>query len=86
MNQANSEPEGILLVDKDTGWTSHDVVARVRNLFGTRKVGHAGTLDPLATGLLVILIGKRATKASQYLMSLDKAYTGVMRLGMVTDS
>ena len=65
--------EGILLVDKPQGFTSHDVVAKCRKIFQIKKVGHAGTLDPMATGLLVILIGK-ATKVSQYLMSLDKQY------------
>ena len=77
--------EGILLVDKPGGLTSHDVVARCRKIFQIKKVGHAGTLDPMATGLLVILIGK-ATKVSQYLMSLDKQYTGTVHFGIETDS
>ena len=77
--------EGILLVDKPQGLTSHDVVARCRKIFQIKKVGHAGTLDPMATGLLVLLIGK-ATKVSQYLMSLDKQYTGTAYLGKETDS
>lgn len=77
--------EGILLVDKPQGLTSHDVVARCRKIFQIKKVGHAGTLDPMATGLLVILIGK-ATKVSQYLMSLDKQYTGTAHFGIETDS
>jgi tRNA pseudouridine55 synthase len=77
--------EGVLLVDKPTGMTSHDVVARLRHCLRMRQIGHAGTLDPLATGLLVMLIG-RATKISQYLMSLDKEYEGVFELGKVTDS
>lgn len=81
----NEDPEGILLVDKPQGITSHDVVARCRRIFHIKKVGHAGTLDPMATGLLLILIGK-ATKVSQYLMSLDKSYAGVVKLGEVTDS
>ena len=86
MSQANTHaPEGILLVDKPKGITSHDVVAKVRRIFRIKKVGHAGTLDPMATGLLIILIGK-ATKSSQYLMSLDKEYTGTIRLGQITDS
>ncbi len=68
MNPSPNEPDGVLLVDKPQGITSHDVVDRVRRLLRTRRVGHAGTLDPMATGLLVILVGK-ACKASQYLMS-----------------
>jgi tRNA pseudouridine55 synthase len=79
------ELNGVLLVDKPKGWTSHDVVAKLRNLLQTRSAGHAGTLDPMATGLLVILLGK-ATKASQILMSHDKEYEGVMRLGQVTNT
>lgn len=79
------EPEGVLLVDKPRGPTSHDVVGRIRRLYGTRRVGHAGTLDPMATGLLIILVGK-ATKASAYLMSQDKAYEADLTLGVVTDS
>ena len=78
-------PEGILLIDKPSGMTSHDVVDRVRRKFRIKRVGHAGTLDPLATGLLILLIGK-ATKASQYLISLDKEYVGTLRLGQTTDS
>ena len=86
MSQATADaPEGILLVDKPQGITSHDVVAKMRRIFHIKKVGHAGTLDPMATGLLLILIGK-ATKASQYLMSMDKQYTGTIRLGQITDS
>lgn len=76
---------GILLIDKPKGITSHDVVAKVRRLFGIKKVGHAGTLDPMATGLLILLIG-RATKTSQYLIGLSKCYEGTMHLGTVTDS
>jgi tRNA pseudouridine55 synthase len=76
---------GILLIDKPSGITSHDVVDHVRRALRLRKVGHAGTLDPNATGLMIILVGK-GTKASQFLMSLDKTYTGTMQLGLVTDS
>lgn len=82
---APGEPEGILLVDKPRGPTSHDVVGRIRRLYNTRRVGHAGTLDPMATGLLILLVGK-ATKASAYLMSQDKAYEANLTLGIVTDS
>jgi tRNA pseudouridine55 synthase len=81
----NSEPEGILLVDKPQGITSHDVVDCIRRLYQTRRVGHAGTLDPMATGLLIILVGK-ATKASQYLMSQEKTYEGEATLGITTNS
>lgn len=76
---------GILLIDKPQEWTSHDVVAKLRGILHTKRIGHAGTLDPLATGLLVILVGP-ACKASQYLMSQDKIYTGTLRLGVVTNS
>ncbi|MBS1485244.1 MAG: tRNA pseudouridine(55) synthase TruB [Opitutales bacterium] len=77
--------EGVLLIDKTQGCTSHDVVNSVRRVLGMKSVGHAGTLDPLATGLLIILVGK-ATKASQYLMSVDKVYEGSFKLGVTTDS
>ncbi|HEX2861762.1 MAG TPA: tRNA pseudouridine(55) synthase TruB [Lacunisphaera sp.] len=79
------EMEGVLLVDKPQGLTSHDVVYRLRRKLGMKKIGHAGTLDPMATGLLVMLIGK-ATRISQYLMSVDKVYEGEATLGVVTDS
>ena len=77
--------EGILLVDKPQGITSHDVVDRLRRKLRMKKIGHAGTLDPLATGLLIMLVGK-ATKISQFLISLDKAYEGTFLLGVETDS
>lgn len=79
------ELSGVLLVDKPQDHTSHDVVARLRGKLQTRKIGHAGTLDPMATGLLIMLIGK-ATRISQYLISLDKEYIGTIELGKVTDS
>ncbi len=79
------DPDGVLLVDKPRGWTSHDVVAAVRGRFRLRKVGHGGTLDPMATGLLVLLIG-RATRLSDRFMNADKAYEGVFRLGVETDT
>ena len=79
------ELEGVLLVDKPTAHTSHDVVARLRRKLNMRKIGHAGTLDPMATGLLIMLIGK-ATRISQYLISLDKEYEGTIQLGQTTDS
>lgn len=77
--------DGILIVDKPRGITSHDVVDFIRRRFRIKKVGHAGTLDPLATGVLVILIG-RATKSSNALMSNDKEYDVVMTLGKRTDT
>lgn len=76
---------GVLLVDKEPGMTSHDVVARVRRILGTRSVGHAGTLDPLASGLLLMLVGE-ATKVSDYLLTGDKSYEVTVRLGIRTDS
>lgn len=77
--------DGVLLVDKPTDHTSHDVVARIRRKFNQKRVGHAGTLDPMATGLLIMLIGK-ATRASQFLMGLDKEYEGTIELGKVTNT
>lgn len=85
MQKQLSDYEGILLIDKPSGCTSHDVVDKVRRILKMRAVGHAGTLDPSATGLLVILVGK-ATKVSQYLMSLDKTYEGEFTLGIETNS
>ena len=76
-------PDGFVVVDKPGGWTSHDVVARMRGLAGTRKVGHAGTLDPMATGVLVVGIG-RATKLHTYVVGADKEYTAPIRLGVAT--
>ena len=77
--------DGALLVDKPAGPTSHDVVETVRSQFGIAKVGHAGTLDPAATGLLILLLG-RGTKLSEKLMADDKVYAGWLRLGETTDS
>ncbi len=76
---------GVLLVDKPSGMTSHDVVDHIRKATGIRRVGHTGTLDPAATGLLVLCLGK-ATRLSEYLTGLDKVYEGTMELGTVTDS
>ena len=75
--------EGLLLVDKPAGWTSHDVVARIRRVCGTRRVGHAGTLDPMATGVLVLGVG-RATKLLTFLVGCDKGYAATVRLGEST--
>jgi tRNA pseudouridine55 synthase len=76
-------PDGLLVVDKPSGWTSHDVVGRVRRLAQTRKVGHAGTLDPMATGVLVLGIG-RATRLLGHLSLTDKEYVATIRLGITT--
>jgi tRNA pseudouridine55 synthase len=85
MMKSRSDVDGVLLVDKAGGMTSHDVVARVRRCLGTRKVGHCGTLDPIATGLLIIVIG-RGTKIQDLLMSEDKEYEGALTLGVETST
>src|SRR5258705_12388844 len=77
--------DGALLIDKPAGPTSHDVVDIIRREFGIKKVGHCGTLDPNATGLLIIVLG-RGTKLSEKLMGLDKVYEGTMKFGVTTDS
>ncbi len=79
------EPDGILLIDKPAGKTSHDVVWKVRKLFNTKKVGHTGTLDPMATGVLVVLLG-RAAKACEYVSHDEKVYEATLRLGLTTDT
>jgi tRNA pseudouridine55 synthase len=76
---------GLIVVDKPAGCTSHDVVARIRRLAGTRRVGHAGTLDPMATGVLVVGVEK-ATRLLGYLTLTDKDYRATIRLGQATDS
>ena len=76
---------GLLLVDKPAGMTSHDVVDHLRRATGIRRIGHTGTLDPNATGLLVLCID-RATRLSEHLTGLDKVYEGTMRFGLVTRS
>ncbi|CAN5529495.1 tRNA pseudouridine(55) synthase TruB [soil metagenome] len=78
-------PSGILLVDKPGGVTSHDVVSRARRALGTRKVGHAGTLDPMATGLLLLGVDS-STRLLTYLVGLGKRYTATIRLGVATDT
>jgi len=75
--------DGLVIVDKESGWTSHDVVARMRRIAGTRRVGHAGTLDPMATGLLLLGIG-RATRLLGYLSNKSKTYEATIRLGAAT--
>lgn len=77
--------EGILPVDKPQGWTSHDVVARLRGLAGVRRIGHAGTLDPMATGVLLLCLG-RATRVVSYLTDAEKEYRFRIRLGVSTDT
>ena len=85
MQQSNATPDGVLLVDKAAGMTSHDVVALVRRRLQIRKVGHCGTLDPLATGLLLLTLG-RGTKIQDLLMAEDKEYSGTMMLGVITST
>ena len=77
--------DGVLTIKKESGWTSHDVVAKVRHLLGGVKVGHAGTLDPAATGVLPLLIG-RGTRIAEYLVEWDKEYRAVLRLGETSDT
>ena len=79
------EPSGVLTVNKSEGMTSHDVVNRIRRLYNTKRVGHTGTLDPMATGVLVILVG-RAAKAAEYLTADTKGYRATLRLGITTDT
>jgi len=75
--------DGVLVINKPPGWTSHDVVAKIRNLTRIKKVGHTGTLDPFATGVLPLTLG-RATRLTNYFLSSDKAYLGVIRFGFAT--
>jgi tRNA pseudouridine55 synthase len=84
-DERTASASGLVVVDKPAGWTSHDVVARIRKLAGTRRVGHAGTLDPMATGVLVIGVEK-ATRLLGYLALTEKEYTGTIRLGQTTDT
>jgi len=81
----SANPDGVLLVDKAEGMTSHDVVAVTRRKLGTKKIGHCGTLDPIATGLLLLTVG-RGTKVQDLLMSEDKEYAGTFLLGVTTDT
>src|SRR5258705_5215327 len=77
--------DGVLVIDKPAGMTSHDVVDDLRRILHVRRVGHTGTLDPFATGLLVILIG-RATRLAQFLSGIEKEYEAIIRLGYSTDT
>lgn len=78
--------KGFLIIDKPKGWTSHDVVAKMRNLLGERKIGHLGTLDPISTGVLVLAVGKEFTKQVQDHMAADKDYEVEMELGKTSDT
>ena len=83
MSKAVSEPSGILLMDKPQGFTSHDVVAKLRGILHTKRIGHGGTLDPLATGVLPVFIGG-ATRAADFAAAQDKAYIAGFTLGYRT--
>ncbi len=85
MNRSKESIDGVLLVDKEPGMTSHDVVGLARKRLGIKKIGHCGTLDPMATGLLILVVG-RATKIQDLLMSEDKEYEGTITLGVTTDT
>ena len=76
---------GLLVVDKPGGMTSHDVVSRLRRITGEKSIGHLGTLDPMATGVLPLLLGK-FTRLAQYFSSSEKSYTGTIRFGFATDT
>ena len=78
-------PSGIIIIDKSPGWTSQDVTAKLRGLYGERRVGHGGTLDPMATGVLPVFLG-RATRAVEFFEAADKEYIAGLRLGVVTDT
>ena len=81
----SQQADGLLIIDKPAGWTSHDVVAKLRRIAGTKRVGHAGTLDPLATGVLVVGLGK-ATRLLGHLALTEKEYLATIRLGQATDT
>ena len=78
-------PDGIIIIDKPTGWTSMDVCAKLRGILREKRIGHAGTLDPMATGVLPVFVG-RATKAVQFAENGRKEYRAVLKLGTVTDT
>jgi len=84
-NPLTNSADGVIIIDKPSEWTSHDVVAKVRNLLKVKKVGHTGTLDPFATGVLPLTIGK-ATRLTNYFISSDKTYRGIMRFGFATST
>jgi tRNA pseudouridine55 synthase len=77
--------DGAIVIDKPEGWTSHDVVGKLRRVARVKKVGHLGTLDPIATGVLPLVLG-RATRLAQFYTRADKVYEGVVRFGWATDT
>lgn len=79
-------PGGLLLIDKPQGFSSHDIIAISRRILRTKKIGHSGTLDPMATGLLILLVGREATKRQAEFLKLSKTYTATLTLGQETDS
>jgi len=81
-----NSPAGLLLIDKPSGFSSHDIIAISRRILGTKKIGHSGTLDPMATGLLILLIGREATKRQEEFLKLSKVYCATLTLGQETDS
>ena len=83
MDSKSDNIDGVVIIDKPSGWTSHDVVAKIRNLTKIKKVGHTGTLDPFATGVLPLTLG-RATRLTNYFLASDKVYHGVIRFGFAT--
>ncbi len=86
LHDSRSMPiNGVIIVDKPAGWTSHDVVAKARHILGERSIGHLGTLDPMATGVLPLVLG-RMTRLSQFYLGAEKAYEGAIRLGVATDT
>ncbi len=82
----NQVPSGLLLMDKPSGFSSHDIIAISRRILRTKKIGHSGTLDPMATGLLILLVGREATKRQADFLRLSKTYTATLTLGQETDS
>src|ERR1019366_6740840 len=82
-HRENLNVDGVIVVDKEEGWTSHDVVSKMRRIANTKKIGHLGTLDPIATGVLPLVIG-RATRLAQFYTRSDKIYEGVIRFGWST--
>ena len=85
-NSNNLSPSGLLLIDKPKNFSSHDIIAISRRVLGIKKIGHSGTLDPLATGLLILLIGREATKQQERFLRMEKVYTATLSLGEETDS
>lgn len=84
--QNNFEPSGILLIDKPADYSSHDVINVCRKALNTRRIGHSGTLDPMATGLLIVLVGKQATRRQDFFQQSPKTYSATLKLGVATDT